>query len=107
MRPLIKFVLLVLGAGGMFLAGALTAEIVLHRDRNDIARDKDALRVILADCDYSPHPISDVSWELYRQRLIPLGTAGYYTRIMKSVNIPAVECLLKRLPEQWVAPGDG
>jgi hypothetical protein len=106
MRPTItQLVLFAMFSVGMFLAGALLNESVLLRESNAIAQDKDALRVVLDECGYSPHPISDVSWELYRQWLIPRGTAEYFTMSVKSVNIPAVECLRGVLPEQWAAPG--
>ena len=94
-------VLLAMGAPAMFLAGALLTEGVLLREMTATAQNKDALHVVLAECNYSPHPISDVSWELYRQGLIPLGTAGYYTRTVKSVNIPAAACVKRVLPEHW------
>ncbi len=89
----------------VFMIGALMTEATLRQGSNAIAQDKNALLVILAECNYFPHPISDVSWELYRQGLIPLGTAGYYTGALRSVNGPAAKCLREVLPEQWVAPG--
>ncbi len=97
--------LLALGVVGAFMGGALTLEHVLMKRTVVIAEDVDALRVILDECNYSPHPISDVSWELYRQRLVPRGTPGYYTMMVKSVNGDAAECLKERLPEWWTAPG--
>jgi len=96
-----NIVLLAIGAMAMFLVGVLLTEEVLLREMT--ARDTDALRVVLTECGYSPHPISDVSWELYRQNLVPMGTAGYYTATVKSVNIPVVECLRDVLPEWWAA----
>ena len=100
-----KAVLLAVGAIAMFMAGALMTDDVHRRASNAIAEDKNALRAVLAECDYSPHPISDVSWELYRQGFIPLGTAGYYTHTVKSVNGPAAKCLRLILSEWWAIPG--
>ncbi len=51
---------------------------------------------VYAECDYTPHPISDVAWELYQRGLVPLGTATYYTRMVRSDNIPAADCLAVR-----------
>ena len=46
-----------------------------------------------AICGYVPHPISDVAWELVDRGLAPEGTALYYSRMMRSANIPFVECM--------------
>ena len=99
-----QVVLFAMFSVGVFMAGALLTEDVLLREMVATSKDKDALRVVLDECGYDPHPISDVSWEMYRQQLVPQGTAGYFTRMVKSVNIPAAKCLQARLPERWVAP---
>lgn len=85
--------------------GYLVAENYRPSKEGLVAADKNVLHLILKGCDYDPHPISDVSWEMYRQQLIPLGTANYYTQVVKSVNIPAAKCLRDVLPEQWPADG--
>ena len=94
---------------GMLLVGLVTGYLVaedsLLRKERLVAADKNVLHLILKACDYDPHAISDVSWDLYRQQLVPLGTAIYYTNMMKSVNRPAATCLGKVLPEQWPADG--
>ena len=50
-----------------------------------------------AECGYIPHPISDVAWELYDRGKVPASTALYYTRMMRSENISAAECIEGRL----------
>lgn len=55
----------------------------------------------LDDCGYVPHPIPDVAWELYANKGLPIGTAGYYSIMSGSKNIKAVECLKRRLPARW------
>ena len=50
-----------------------------------------------AACDYRPHPVSDVTWDLYRRGLAPVGTAWYYTQMMDSRNGAAATCMRERL----------
>ena len=51
------------------------------------------------DCEYIPHPIADVAWELYRRELIPIGTALYYSRMTNSDNIDPATCMNDLLGE--------
>ncbi len=46
-----------------------------------------------AICGYVPHPISDVAWELVDRGMVPPETALYYSRMMRSDNIPFTECM--------------
>lgn len=89
----------------MLLVGVATgyfiADDTVFRHERAVAADKHVLYLILEACDYDPHPISDVSWEMYRQQLIPLGTATYYTGMVRSANIPSAKCVSEVLPEQW------
>jgi len=70
-------------------------------EKRRITADRQELQAMLWECDYSPHPISDAAWEIYRTGMIPFGTAGYYTSIIKSANIDASICLKEALPERW------
>lgn len=52
-------------------------------------------------CGYDPHPISDVAWELYERGLVPVGTAWYYTVMLKSANGEAGDCMRNELEPGW------
>jgi hypothetical protein len=47
------------------------------------------LRANLAACNYTPHPIADVTWELVRTGKIPVGTAAFWSATVTSKNLPA------------------
>ncbi len=79
------------------LAGVLVGQ----RDEIWDRSDRRELASVLDGCGYVPHPISDVSWELYREGLVPLGMAGYYTRMPRSVNLEPARCLDGALPDWW------
>ena len=50
-------------------------------------------------CEYIPHPISDVAWELYSREpdRYRIGAAVYYTKMMNSHNANAADCMIQRL----------
>ena len=66
-----------------------------------LAQDRTALLEELWECKYTTHPISDAAWEMYRQGMIPRGTATYYTGAVRSANIGAAKCLNEALPVMW------
>lgn len=66
-----------------------------------VAADRYELQIALKACDSQSHPISDAAWEMYRQGMIPLGTAGYYSSIIHSMTASEARCLDATLPKHW------
>ena len=58
-------------------------------------------QAVLDSCSYESHGISDIAWEVYRKGKAPKGSALYYTRLLRSSNIPAAKCLDAILPDMW------
>jgi hypothetical protein len=70
-----------------------------------IEKDRDeapglTLSAQLKACGYTNHGISDVAWELYARGLIPLGSALYYTNMVRSSNTEAAKCMERLLTGQ-------
>jgi len=68
--------------------------VVEHADRAD-------LQTVLWACKYIPHAISDSTWEMYRQGMIPRNTAVYWTKMMRSQNLDPGNCLKESLSPRW------
>lgn len=86
--------LLLLGSMLGFQVGAVTHE-------RTVAADRLELQIALKACDSQSHPISDAAWDLYRQGMIPLDVAGYYSSIIRKMSGKETRCLQETLPLRW------
>ena len=73
----------------------------LHRLAAAIQADRDTLQATLDQCEYVPHGISGIGFEVYRQGLVHKGAALYYARMVRSINPAPSKCLDQVLPERW------
>lgn len=75
------------------LVGLVVAKIIFY------TLPTHRINVAMEACDYDPHPISDIAWELYARSgdRYRLGAAYYYTWMLKSSNGKAAKCMIKLL----------
>ncbi len=86
--------LLLLGSMLGFQVGEVTHE-------RTVAADRYELQTTLKGCDSQSHPISDVAWDLYRQGMVTLDVAGYYSSIIHKMSMEEARCLRETLPLRW------
>lgn len=90
----VSALLLLFGAMFGFQAGKVEYERAVAADRLE-------LQTTLKACDSQSHPISDAAWDMYRQGMVTLDVAGYYSSIVHKMSDKEARCLRETLPLQW------
>lgn len=85
----------------IFLGAAFGFETGKIDHERTVAADRYELQIALKACDSQSHPISDAAWNMYRQGMITLDVAGYYSSVVHPMSKKESRCLRETLPLRW------
>lgn len=85
----------------LFLGAVVGFQARKVEHERTIAADRYELQIALKACDSQSHPISDAAWDMYRQGMVTLDVAGYYSSIIHKMSDKEARCLRETLPLRW------